>query len=124
MAIVEQDLIEDYLEDGLTKEDKKRFLSRYAQTDDEQRKLRVTKSIRDWAMTETKTSQAVIPSASVWDRLSARLRLKPVFVVPIAAIILITIVLAIVLLNNRMEQRKHFAIEQELVQLNSPMSLR
>lgn len=124
VAIVEQDLIEDYLEDGLTKEDKKRFLSRYAQTDDEQRKLRVTKSIRDWAMTEAKTSQAVIPSTSVWDRLSARLRLKPVFVVPIAAIILITIVLAIVWLNNRMEQRKHFAIEQELVQLNSPLSLR
>jgi hypothetical protein len=36
----------------------------------------------------------------------------------------IAIVLAIVWLNSREEQRKHLATEQELAQLNSPASLR
>src|SRR5262249_42669771 len=48
----------------------------------------------------------------------------PGFVVPIAAVVLVAIVLAIVWLNSRMEQRKHLAIEHELAQLNSPTSLR
>jgi hypothetical protein len=52
------------------------------------------------------------------------LRLKPRFVVPIAITIVIAIVLAIVWLNSREEQRKHLAIEQELAQLNSPASMR
>jgi len=124
VAVVEQDLIEDYLENGLTKEDRKRFLLRYAQTDEEQRKLRITESIRDWAAMEARTPQPAAASVSDWDRLRARLRLNPIFVVPIAAIVLIATVLAIVWLNTQIEQRKHLAIEQELAQLNSPMSLR
>src|SRR5215211_1751974 len=46
---LEQDLIEDYLEDSLSQEHKERFLSRYAQTDEQQRKLRITGAIKDWA---------------------------------------------------------------------------
>src|ERR1044071_7680719 len=122
--VVEQDLIEDYLEDGLTTDDRERFLSRYAQTDEQQRQLRITKSIRDWAATEARAPQTAAASVSVWNRLRTRLWLKPVFVVPVAALILIAIVLAIVWLNSRIEQRKHLAIEQQLAQLNSPTSLR
>jgi len=121
--VVEQDLIEDYLEDGLTADDRGRFLSRYAQTDEQQRQLRITKSIRDWAATEARAPQTAGASVSVWNRLRTLL-LKPVFVVPVAALILIAIVLAIVWLNSRIEQRKHLAIEQQLAQLNSPISLR
>lgn len=124
VVVIEQDLIEDYLEDSLTKEDRERFLLRYAQTDEQQRKLKITESIRDWAVTEASPPQAVVASVSAWDRLMTRLRLKPVFLVPIAAIVLIATVLAIVWLNTQKEQRKHLAIEQELAQLNSPMSLR
>ena len=120
--VVEQDLIEDYLEDGLTKDDRNRFLSRYAQTDEQRRNLRITRSIRDWAITEASAPQTA--AASVWHRLRTRLWLKPFFVVPVAAIILITIVFAIIWLNSRIEQRRHLAIEQELAQLNSAMSLR
>src|SRR5215813_26301 len=60
VAVIEQDLIEDFLEDGLAKEDRERFLLRYAQTAEDQRKLRITKSIRDWAGTEAKTPQAAV----------------------------------------------------------------
>ena len=121
---LEQDLIEDYLEDSLTSEDKVRFLLRYAQTDEQRRKLRITKSIKDWAITEARAPQASAATVSVWSRLRARLRLKPTIVVPIAVMIVVAIVLAIVWLNSRIAQRKHLAVEQELAQLNSPMSLR
>jgi hypothetical protein len=118
----EQDLIEDYLEDSLTKADKERFLSLYAQTDEQRQKLRITKSIKDWAFTEARVSQPFPAMASIWSRLRTQLRLNPVFVVPIAVTIVLAIILAIIWLNN--EQRKHLAVEQELAQLNSPTSLR
>ena len=121
---LEQDLIDDYLEDSLTPEDKKRFISRYAQTDEQRRKLRITKSIKDWAVRDAMAPQAAATTISVWSRFWTRLRLQPVFVVPIALMIVIAIVLAIIWLNSEIEQRKHLAVEQELAQLNSPTSLR
>ena len=124
VLVTEQDLIEDYLEDGLSKEDKERFVSRYAQTAEQRRKLGITKSIRDWAATEAKTPQVRVATVSVWSRFWTQLRSKPVFVVPITVTIVIAVVLAIVWLNSQRERRKHLAIEQELAQLNSPESLR
>ena len=121
---LEQDLIDDYLEDSLNQEDKERFLSRYAQTDEQRRKLRITGAIKDWAVREARAPHPAAPTLSVWSRIWTWLRLKPRFVVPIAITIVIAIVLAIVWLNSREEQRKHLAIEQELAQLNSPASLR
>jgi hypothetical protein len=121
---LEQELVEAYLEDSLDDKDKERFLSIYAQTDEQRRNLRITKSIKDWAVKEAGTSQATAVTVPVWSRLWTRLRLKPVFVVPIAVAIVIAVVLAIGWFNNRMEQRKHLAVEQELVELNSPASLR
>ena len=121
---LEQDLIDDYLEDSLSQEDKERFLSRYAQTGEQRRKLRITGAIKDWVVREARAPHTAAPTISVWNRFWTWLRLKPRFVVPIVVTIVIAIVLAIGWLNSRMEQRKHFAIEQELAQLNSPASLR
>lgn len=121
---LEQDLIDDYLEDSLSQEDKERFLSRYAQTDEQRRKLRITGAIKDWAVRESRASHAAAPTLSLWSRFWTWLRLKPHFVIPIAVTIVVAVVLVIVWLNSRSEQRKHLAIEQELAQLNSPTSLR
>lgn len=121
---IEQELIDDYLESSLSEEDKKRFLSRYAQTDEQRRKLRIAKSINDWAIAESRAPQTIAATLSIWRRLRARLRLKPFFVVPMAVTTLIAIVLGFLLFNSYMERRKHLAVEQELVQLNSPGSLR
>jgi hypothetical protein len=121
---LEDDLIEEYLEDNLTEADKERFLARYAQTDEQRRKLRITKTIKDWAVTQAKAPQTAAATVAIWNRLWTRLRLKPAFAVPIAVTIVIAIVLAVVWLNSQMERRKHLAVEQELAQLNSPPSLR
>lgn len=121
---LEQDLVDDYLEDSLGREEKERFISRYAQTDEQRRKLRITGAIKDWAVREAKESHRSVRPVSVWSRLWTWLRIKPRFLVPIAVMIVIAVVLAIVWVNSRMEQRKHLAIEQELAQLNSFASLR
>lgn len=124
VLVSEQELIEEYLEDSLSNEDKERFVSRYAQTAEQRHRLRITKSIRDWAVREPETYQATAATVSVWNRFWTQLRFKPVLAVPIAVTIVIAVVLAIVWLNGQRERRKHLAIEQELAQLNSPARLR
>src|ERR1044072_4951118 len=120
VLVVEQELIEDYLEESLPPEDRQKFLWRYGQTAEQLQQLRITKAIKDWAVREN-ASQAVPTELSTWQRLRARLRLRPVFVIPIAVTAMIAIVVAWVWLNSRM---KTAGIEQELAQLNSPASLR
>src|SRR5690349_1355746 len=114
----EQDLIEDYLEDSLSADDKELFLLRYASTAEERRKLRITRSIKNWAMAESAASMSGSTAAgdadprgsrkSFWDRL----RWRPVFVVPAVAVIVLAIALAIIGVNRWREQRRQFAIEQ------------
>ena len=125
LLIVEQELIEEYLEGTLTTADKEKFLSRYAQTAEQRRKLRITKSIKDWAIKESSLTQTVPATVSTRSRLHARLRLKPAFVVPIAVAAVILIVVAAFWLSKRTEERRrHLAIEQELAQLNAPSTVR
>lgn len=119
----EQDLIEDYLEDSLTIEDKERFSALYAQTPEQRQKLRITKSIKDWAIRETALPQTAGTRVLRSTRLRARSWLKPVFVIPIAAATMIAIVIAVIWLNARERSKRHLAIEQELAHLNTPSSL-
>src|SRR6185503_10916747 len=121
VLVIEQELIEDYLEDSLTAEEREKFLLRYGQTAAQLQQLRITKAIKDWALRESAREQTVPVELSSWSRLRARLRLKPVLVIPIAVTAMIAIVCAAVWLNGRM---KRAAIEQELTQLNTPANLR
>jgi hypothetical protein len=121
VLVIEQELIEDYLEDSLTAEDREKFLLRYGQTAAQLQQLRITKAIKDWAFKENASVQTVPARQSTWARLRARLRLKPAFVIPIAVAAMIAIVSLVVWVNTRM---KRVAIEEELAQLNSTASLR
>lgn len=123
---VEQDLIEDYLEDSLSSADREAFVLRYAQTAEQQRKLRITRSIKDWAVAEDARLVAepridLTGDRSLWSRMWETLRLRPAFVVPVAAVIILGIVFAVILINRRMQ---HSTIEQEIARLNAPASLR
>ena len=121
----EQDLIEDYLEDSLTAADKEIFLSRYGHTPAQQRKLRINKSIKGWALRESVLPHPEPAKSSAWARLRERLRLRPVLVIPIAVTAMVVIAVASVWLSARREkQDSYLAIEQELAQLNTPASLR
>ncbi|HXQ37542.1 MAG TPA: hypothetical protein VN843_26255, partial [Anaerolineales bacterium] len=120
ILIIEQELAEDYLEDNLNPADREKFLLRYGQTSAQLQQLRITKAIKDWALREN-ASQTVPAGFSIWERLRGSLWLKPVFVVPIAVAAIIAVVVGGVWVNSRM---KRAALELELVQLNSPASLR
>jgi hypothetical protein len=117
----EQDLIEEYLEGSLTTADRERFLSRYAQTPAQQQQLRITKTIKDWAVREADVERSAVSSRR---SLRARLRLKPAFFIPIAVAATIAIVV-VALWLGRIGQResRRWAIEQELARLNTPSSL-
>ena len=57
MLAAEQELIEEYLEDSLKPADKEKFIEQYAVTPAQRRKLRITKSIKDWAIAEAKAGR-------------------------------------------------------------------
>src|SRR5215213_6591409 len=65
----EQHLIDDFLDDSLTQADKERFLAQYGETPTEQRKLRIAKSIRDWAATSQEVTPVAAAVESRWSRL-------------------------------------------------------
>jgi hypothetical protein len=121
----EQDLIEDYLEDSLTKADRESFLLQYAETSTQQRKIRIARSIKEYSVAQAKVTETDASTNSKWGLWLAQLRLKPILLVPIAAILMIAVVVAAVWLNNRREERnaQHLAIERELADLNAPSSL-
>src|SRR5215217_7514660 len=50
----EQHLLDDFLEDSLTPEDRERFLAQYGETPAAQRELRIAKSIKRWAASSQK----------------------------------------------------------------------
>jgi hypothetical protein len=131
ILVAEQELIDDYVDGSLTTEDSERFLSVYEQTAEQRQEIRITKSLKEWAAKQASSSSGHASAASTvavhssgWSRILEALRQRPV--VPIAAMIVIAIVVAVVWLNNLGEQRnrQHLAIEQELARLNTPESLR
>ncbi len=121
VLIVEQELIEDYLEDNLTTADKEKFLLQHGQTSAQQQQLRISKAIKDWALKENARSRSDAVGVSGWSRLRTKLWLKPVFMIPIAVTTIVAIVCVAVWVNSRMTRS---AIAQELAQLNAPASLR
>ena len=121
----EQHLLDDFLDDSLTPAERERFLAQYGETPAEQRKLRIAKSIQNWAAAGAEVTAAGAGAESRWSRLFGRFRVKPVFVIPIAAVAVIAIVFAVVALNRKWEQRNtYFAMQQELARLNTPAMLR
>lgn len=121
----EQKLIDDYLENGLSAADREAFLSFYGDTVAQRRKLRIARSIQEWAANQPNTMPIVHERAlSWWDRLRVRFSLKPMVVIPVAATVTVAIIVALVWVNRRSERhRQYLAVQQELAQLNTPSSL-
>ena len=114
----EQHLLDDFLEHSLTPEDRERFLAQYGATPDEQRNLRIAKSIQEWAASRQEVTTA---TASRWSSVRERFQLKPAYMIPVAAVFLIAIISVAVLLNSSRQQRNtHLALQQEFVRLNAP----
>jgi hypothetical protein len=121
---VEQDLIDDYLENTLPPAEKQLFLSQYAETVDQKRRLRITKTVKDWANRETDLIKKGV-ATSRWDRFRHILQFRPMFAISIAATLIIAMTIGVVWLTQRAKQQNRaLALEQEVAGLNSPSSMR
>jgi hypothetical protein len=124
ILVIEQDLIDDYLENTLTAAEKQLFLSQYAETVDQKRRLRITKTVKDWANRETDVIKKGV-TTSRWNQLRHILQIRPMFAISIAATLIIAMMLGVVWLTQRAKQQNRtVALEQEVASLNSPSSLR
>lgn len=119
----EQDLIEDYLENSLTPSDSEIFLSVFAQTAAQRRRLRIKKLIKEWALVEAALPQSVAVDIAGPSEFLKRLLFRPVLFVPVSVTIAVVVVIAVVWLSSGMRQER-LAVEQELARLNAPTSLR
>lgn len=115
----EQELIEDYLENSLTPSDRESFVSVYARTAAQRQRLRITESIKEWAVAEAATplTNSVRRSGPL-----EGLMFRPVWFVPVGVTIAILMVIAVAWLSSRTRQER-LALEQELARLNGPASL-
>jgi len=124
LLAAEQSLIDDYLEERLTTDDRESFLSQYAATPDQQRKLRIARSIKEHA-----EAQAVLrPIDVALNRKRKRpsgVRAKSGLILRIAAVVIVALILTIWVLSRRNQPgAQHLAIERELATLNDPSRLR
>ena len=117
VIIAEEDLIEDYFEDSLAPTDRDKFLAHYGYAPQHQRRLTISRLIRNYAASEAKSSQvppAIGKGRAFFPQLTPR---NPRLFIPIAAIVAIACIIGIVWLvrsNNR-----RMTIERELAELNA-----
>ena len=123
VCAAEEDLFEDYFEDALSGLDRERFRAQYAYTSHLQRRLEITRDIRNWAIAlQKKKGNSSGTQTSSWSSVFTSFRRKPMLVMPIAATV-IAIVIVGFWLNQKMELRnRQLAIEKEIVRLNASPS--
>jgi|ERR1044072_989286 hypothetical protein len=129
ILIVENELIDDYLEDSLAPADRDRFIAQYETVPQQRRKLRTARAIKDYAVADAILTQTPIPAKPKWRSfLSSLGPQRPMWFIPIAATLMVACVVAILWLmqlNSRraQENNRRVAIERELAELNQPASL-
>lgn len=131
VLMAEDDLIEDYLDDALSEEERQRFGVHFLSTTRQRRKLRIAESTKKYVAAEMAARSATPVALPVqldssrrsYKRLSLR---NPLISVPLAAALLLVIGLSVMKLiefrraSDLLAQEKNriSAIERELAQLN------
>jgi hypothetical protein len=123
VCAAEEDLLEDYFEDALSGLDRESFLTQYAYNSQQQRRLQITRDIRNWAVAAQKRKEtSSVTQTSSRSSVFTSFRLKPMLVVPIAATV-VAIVMVGLWLNRNMELRnRQLATEKEIGRLNASTS--
>jgi len=129
ILLAEDDLIEDYLENSLTPSDRDKFLGQYGYTAAERQKLRIAKSIKEFAAAEARLTQKP-PAILKWRNLLSSLRpRRRLLLIPVAAVLTVAVFVAVVWLvqlNGRraQESARRLVIERELAELNARPGVR
>ena len=123
LLAAEQSLIDDYLEERLTADHRESFLLQYGASYGERRKLRIAKSIKEYAEAQP-VSAPIDATPNVIRRRWFRLEAKPKLLWRIAAILIVALLLAVWLQSRRSQlDAQHLAMERELASLNDPSRL-
>jgi len=123
VCAAEETLLEDYFEDALSGLDRESFLAQYAYNSQSQRRLRITRDIRNWAVAAQKRKgTSSVTQTSRRSSIFTSFGLKPMLVMPIVATV-VAIVMVGLWLNRNMELRhRQLATEKEIVRLNASTS--
>lgn len=132
VLVVEDDLVEDYLEDCLAVDEKEKFVANFLGLPRQRRKVRIAKSVKEYvraevaarSASEREELQPVPDRRRYFDWLRAR---KRILLIPVAAALTIGIVFGVIWLAelqrlktlNAQEQSRRLAIEHELAELNA-----
>lgn len=118
----EEDLIEAYLEGTLSPAERKQFLTQYGDTARRQRRLQITKLVKEHAVAQGHGERGALPpKASLISRLwPLSLRV----LIPVVAVLIIALTAGLILLVQFTRERvaeadHHAAVERELADLNS-----
>lgn len=128
ILIVEDRLLEEYLEGTLTSSEAKKFLERYATNPKERKRLRITQSIREYAV---ENAPPISRPISALEKLRLALPGWPTnqrLGLPLLASIVIVLIMVAVWFMLRINQRvredsQQASIERQLAEVNSPASL-
>jgi hypothetical protein len=128
ILMAEDDLFEDYLENSLTASDRAKFLVQYGNTPLKQRKLRIAKSLKEYAIAQAETQTRTVEQPK-WRSLLSSSGLTRRLLVPVAATLVIALVAAFFLVvrwnvARERENNRRAAVERELSDLNSLSRLR
>jgi len=130
ILVAEDELVEDYLEGSLSESETAGFLEQYAYEPRQRRKLRIARSITEYARAEALRDES--PGSALQKLgsfVSSSWQGKRSWFIPIAvavATLLIVTTVWLVQWNNRRTEDNNLrvAIERELTELNAPSSLR
>ena len=128
ILVAEEALIEEFLDGELSQAERERFVQQYETTAADRRKIKLTESLRRRARSESSQTQPGLILETGAELSNAWWpRLRPIFV-PAALVILVVAIAGAWLIrwNNRRidERNRQISIARELVDLNSPTSLR
>ena len=128
ILVVEDSLLEEYLEGTLASSEAEKFLGRYATNPKERQSLRITQSIREYAIEN-------VPPISRPIRVLEKLRLVlsgwpanhrlglPVLASVVVVLIIIGVWFALRMNQRAREENQRASIERQLAEVNAPASL-
>jgi len=122
ILMAEDHLIEDYLENSLAPTERDKFLAQYGSAPEQQRRLRISLSIRDYAASEAELGQtppAIGKRRTFLSQLTPR---NPRLFIPLVATVAIVCIIGIIWLGR--SNNRSLTIERELAELNARPDLR
>ena len=124
LLAAEQSLIDDYLEERLSPPDQESFLSQYAGSAAQRRKLRIARSIKEHAEAHG-VSAPMAPSSNSQRRGWLGLPVNPKVIWSVAAILIVAMIVVVWLQSRRNgRDAARLASEREIAVLNEPSRLR